>query len=84
MTPKKYQQILQEKVTKTYKKSPQKLEFAINLEAKNIAESWNNDDRVESLAKAEAFISPWKITTTTFVHIQHVVYLIRAKVNLEE
>ena len=57
MTSEKYQKLLQENVTKTYKEAPQKVESSINLEAKNIAKSYNINDRVECLAKAEAFIT---------------------------
>ena len=57
MPPKKYQKLLQENVTKTYKKATQKVETLINLEAKNIAKSYNNDDQVECLKRAEAFIT---------------------------
>ena len=57
MPPKKYQKLLQENVTKTYKKATQKVETSINLEAKNIAKSYNNDDQVECLKRAEAFIT---------------------------
>ena len=57
MSPDNYQKLLQENVTKTYKKVPQLLETSINLEAKNVAKSYNIDDHVECLAKAEAFIT---------------------------
>ena len=57
MTPEKYQNLLQETVTKTYKKASQKVESLINLEAKNIVKSYNIDECVESFAKAEAFIT---------------------------
>ena len=49
--------LLQVNVTNTYKKAPQKVETSINLQAKNVAKSCNIDDRVEGLAKAEAFIT---------------------------
>ena len=57
MPPKKYQKLLQENVTKTHKKATQKVETSINLEANNITKSYNNDDQVECLKRAEAFIT---------------------------
>ena len=45
MTPEKNQKLLQKNVPKTCKKAPQKVETSINLEAKNIAKSYNIDDR---------------------------------------
>ena len=39
------------------KKLPQKLEHSINLEAKNISKKLNIEDRVECIAKTEAFIT---------------------------
>ena len=44
-------------ITKTYKKAPPKLERSINFEAQNIAKKINLDERIESLAKTEAFIT---------------------------
>ena len=46
-----------DKVTKTYKKAPPKLETTINLEAKNIAQLSNLDYRIECIAKTPAFIA---------------------------
>ena len=74
---------MQENVAKTYKKAPQKVESLVNLEAKNIAKSYNIDDRVECLAKAEASI-------TLKYHKENIRshpicrYLIHAKVKLEK
>ena len=48
---------MQENVAKTYKKAPQKVESLVNLEAKNIAKSYNIDDCVECLANSEALIT---------------------------
>ena len=39
------------------KKAPPKLEHSINLEAKNISKKLNIEDRVECIAKTEAFIT---------------------------
>ena len=46
-----------ENIRKTYQKAPKKLEKAINLEVKNIAKSLKLADRIDHLAKAEAFIT---------------------------
>ena len=43
--------------TKTYKKSTKRLENAINMEAKHIAENIKLDDRIESLAQTPATIT---------------------------
>ena len=42
---------------KQYKKALPKLEASINLEAKNIAELINLDDRIECIARTPAFIT---------------------------
>ena len=52
MTPEKYPKLLQETVTKTYKKATQKVGTSIILEGKNTI-----DDHVECLAKTEASIT---------------------------
>lgn len=52
-----HEKLLKDNITKTYKKAPQKLEHSTNLEAKNIAKTLNLDDRIECLAKTEAFIT---------------------------
>ena len=41
----------------TYKNAPPKLETSINLEAKNIAELINLDDRIQCIARTPAFIT---------------------------
>ena len=46
-----------ENIRKTCQKAPKKLEKAINLEVKNIAKSLKLPDRIDHLAKAEAFIT---------------------------
>ena len=52
-----HEKLLKDNITKTYKKAPQKLEQSINLEAKNISQKLDLDDRIECLAKTEAFIT---------------------------
>ena len=52
-----YNKLLNENITKTYKKAPPKLENAVNSEAKSIAEKLELADRVESLAKSPAYIT---------------------------
>ena len=52
-----YKGLLHENITKTYKKSTKRLENAINMEAKHIAENIKLDDRTESLAQTPAFIT---------------------------
>ena len=52
-----HEKLLNENITKTYKKAPPKLEHSINLEAKNISKKLNLEDRVECIAKTEAFIT---------------------------
>ena len=55
--PNDYKCLLHENITKTYKKSTKRLENAINMEAKHIAENIKLDDRIESLAHTPAFIT---------------------------
>ena len=52
-----HKKLLHDKVIKTYKKAPPKLETSINLEAKNTAELMNLDDRIECIARTPAFIT---------------------------
>ena len=52
-----YNKLLNENITKTYKKAPAKLENAVNSEANSIAEKLELADRVESLAKSPAYIT---------------------------
>ena len=55
--PEQYQKLLKENVTKTYKKSTERLEKSINLEAKNIAKKLDLTERAECLAKNPAFVT---------------------------
>ena len=48
---------LHDNVIKTCKKTPLKLKTSINLEAKNIAELINLDDRIECIGRTPAFIT---------------------------
>ena len=52
-----HKKILYDNATKTYKKAGPKLETSIKLEAKNIAELINLDDRIECTARTPAFIT---------------------------
>ena len=54
LTPKEYKNLLRNNVTKTYRKAPPRLEKAINLEAKEIAQNINLDDRI---AKNKVFVT---------------------------
>jgi len=55
--PEHYKKLLKENVTKTYKKANDHLYNQINGEAKSIASNLGLDNRIESLAKSEAFIT---------------------------
>ena len=44
--------------TKAYKKASLKIEISINLEANNIAELCNLDDRIKCITRTPAFIKP--------------------------
>ena len=57
MPPNDYKKLLYENITKTYKKSTNRLEHAINMEAKHIAKNIKMDDRIESLTKTRVFIT---------------------------
>ena len=52
-----HEKLILENITKTYQKAPKKLEKPINLEEKNIAKSLKLADRIDHLAKTEAFIT---------------------------
>ena len=57
LPPQDYKKLLHENITKSYKKSPTRLEKSINLEAKEIAAGVKLDDRIEYMAKAPAYIT---------------------------
>ena len=52
-----YRRLLQNNVTTTYKKSPMDLKSVVDLEAKAIASSLNLADRIDCIAKKDAFIT---------------------------
>ena len=56
-SPQEYQKLLFNNVTKSYQKSTERLEKAINMEAKHISKKLDLDNRIECLAKNAAFIS---------------------------
>ena len=57
LPPQDYEKLLHEKITKSYKKLPTRLEKSINLQAKEIAAGIKTDDRIEYMAKAPAYIT---------------------------
>ena len=57
LLPQDYKKLLHENITKSYKKSPTRLEKSINLEAKEIAARVKLDDSIEYMAKAVAYIT---------------------------
>ena len=56
LLPQDYNKLLHKNITKSYKKSPTRLEKSINLEAKEITAGVKLDDRIEYMAKAPAYI----------------------------
>ena len=55
--PREYNKLLKDNIRKSYRKSTDLLEKAINMEAKNIAKKIQLSDRIECLAKTPAFIT---------------------------
>ena len=55
--PQEYNNLLEDNTTKSFKKSTDCLEKAINIEAKNIAKKIQLRDRIECLARTHAFIT---------------------------
>ena len=55
--PREYNKLLKNNIRKSYKKSTERLEKAINMEAKNIAKKIQLSDRIECLPKTPAFIT---------------------------
>ena len=56
--PQEYNKLLEDNITKSFKKSTDCLEKAINIEAKNIAKKIQLCDRIECLARrAHAFVT---------------------------
>ena len=56
-TSQEYNKLLKDNITKSYKKSMDRLEKAINMEAKNIAKKIQFSDRIQCLARTLAFIT---------------------------
>ena len=56
-SPEEYKNLLFNNITKSYRKSTNRLEKAINMEAKHISKKLELDNRIECLAKNTAFIS---------------------------
>ena len=57
MKPETHNKLLNENITKSYKKAPERIVQAINSEAKCTAEKLKIDDRVEHIARRQAFIT---------------------------
>ena len=57
MNPSSYDKLIKENVTKTYKKSNNELVEKLDAQSARIAERLKLDDRVEKLAKTEAFVT---------------------------
>ena len=57
ITPQEYEKLLKDNVTKTYKKTNTALVNNVNCEAYKITEKLKIDDRVQCIAKNEAFIT---------------------------
>ena len=57
VSPLKYNKLLNDNVTKTYKKSTDRLEKSINMKAKYIVKSISLDNRIKCQAKTPAFIT---------------------------
>ena len=55
--PREYNKLLKDNIAKSYKKSTDRLEKAISMEAKNIAKKIQLSDRIDCLAKTPAFIT---------------------------
>ena len=55
--PREYDKLLKDNIAKSYKKSTDRLEKAISMEAKNIAKKIQLSDRIDCLAKTPAFIT---------------------------
>ena len=56
-SPEEYKNLLFNNIAKSYRKSTNRLEKAINMEAKHISKKLKLDNRIECLAKNTAFIS---------------------------
>ena len=57
MKPEDHKKLITENIPKTYQKAPEKLEKAINMEAKNIPNTYKLAERIDHLPKTECFIT---------------------------
>ena len=57
LEPDQYNKLLKQNITKDYKKAPATAEDIINSEDNNIASSLDLDDRINTTAKSEAFVT---------------------------
>lgn len=57
MNPSSYDKLIKENITKTYKKSSDELVEKLEAQSARIADQLKLDDRIEKLAKKEAFIT---------------------------
>ena len=57
MKPQNHKKLIMERITKKYQKVTDKLEKAINVEAKNISKSHKLVERIDHLPKPETFIT---------------------------
>ena len=55
--PQDLEKLIMQNITKTYQRATDKLEKAINMEAKNIAKSYKLAERIDHLPKPETFIT---------------------------
>ena len=55
--PQDLEKLIMQNITKTYQRATDKLEKAINMEAKNIAKSYKLAERIDHLPKQETFIT---------------------------
>ena len=53
----RYEKLLRDNITKSYRKAPEGMYDKINAEAKELAEDLELDDRMHTLGKAKAFVS---------------------------
>ena len=67
-----HKKLLHDNVTKTYQKTPPRLEALINMEAKSISTKLKISDRVTRIAK-HLLLRHSKTTKTTFIPIQSVI-----------
>ena len=56
MKPQDHEKLIMENITKTYQKASDKLEKAINMEAKSITKSYKLAERIDHLPRSETFI----------------------------